>query len=102
MRLFIKTWNFECVDCDDIVSISCVEVYPDDVLKYKQPKAPRCYNASKHKQTFRKFKIRKFVNASFAEDTGDVMVPRTEEDLQAIVVDAWCNKMKRQRTADKD
>ncbi len=92
MRLFIKTWNFECVDCGDIVYFKRGSLYPDDVLKCKQPKAPRCYNASKHKQTFRKFKIRKFVNAPFAEDTGDVMVPRTEKDLQAIVVDEFCKK----------
>ncbi len=102
MRRFIKTWNFECVDCDDIVPIKRESLYPDDALKHKQPKAPRCYNASKHKQTFRKFKIRKFVNASIAEERDGFRVPRTEEDLQAIVVDAWSDKMKRQRTAGKD
>ncbi len=87
MTAWVKKWSFRCPDCKTEKVIQRESIYPEDVLNYRLPLAPRCLNNANHEQGWKQLKITKFQNELFLQRNYG-STPPIDEEVTAVRLQA--------------
>ena len=61
MPTYVVEWTYECKGCDLLKTVEKESLYKKDVIGFKEPPCPKCYNWAQHSGVQEKRKMWKIM-----------------------------------------